>query len=68
MYKLRYVDAICKVPTWAGYERKNDNRFLPKLRQENDINANVQKLRIWERRMERRWHLLCLQGTGLGSW
>lgn len=41
MYKLRYVDAICKIPPWAGHERKNDNRFLPKLWKEDDRNADV---------------------------
>lgn len=41
MYKLRYVDAICKVPPWAGYERKIYNRFLSKLRKEDDRNADV---------------------------
>ena len=41
MYKLWYVDAVCKIPPWSGYERKKHYRLLPTLRQENDRNAYV---------------------------
>ena len=67
MYPLRYVDAVCEIPPWAGDERKKNYRLLPKLRKENDSNAYVRKLRIWEWRMERRWHLLCLPRTGMDT-
>lgn len=53
MHKLWYVDAVCKIPTWAGYERKKYYGLLPQLRQENDCYAHVRRLRIWERQMER---------------
>ena len=67
MYQLWYVDAVCKIPPWAGCGRKKNYRLLSKLRQENDSNAYVRKLRIWEWRMERRWHLLCLPRTGMDT-
>ena len=67
MYQLWYVDAVCKIPPWAGYERKKNYRLLSQLRQENDSNAYVRKLHIWEWRMERRWHLLCLPRTGVDT-
>ena len=67
MYTLRYVDAVCKIPPWAGCGRKGNYRLLSKLRKENDSNAYVRKLRIWEWRMERQWHLLCLPRTGMDT-
>ena len=67
MYPMRDVDAVCEIPPWAGDERKKNYRLLSQLRKENDSNAYVRKLRIWEWRMERRWHLLCLPRTGMDT-
>lgn len=67
MYQLWYVDAVCEIPPWAGGERKKNYRLLSQLRKENDSNAYVRKLRIWEWRMERRRHLLCLPRTGMDT-
>nr|DAS76484.1 MAG TPA: hypothetical protein [Caudoviricetes sp.] len=60
MYTLRYVDAVCKIPPWAEYRCKKYHRLLSVMRSKNDSNAHVRDLQIWKRRMERRWHLLCL--------
>lgn len=53
MHKMRHVDAVCKIPPWAGNGCKKYHRLLPSLWPENDRNAYVRQLRIWERRMER---------------
>lgn len=53
MYKLWDVDAVCKIPTGAEHGRKKYYGLLPILRKENDRDANVRKLRLRERRMER---------------
>lgn len=53
MYALRDVDAVRQVSPWAGNGRKKHYGLLPKLREENDSNAYVRRLRIWEWRMER---------------
>ena len=67
MHKLRDVDAVCKIPAPSRDKCEIHHRLLPRLRGENDGDANVWRLQIWAGRMERRWHLLCLQGTGVDS-
>lgn len=53
MYALRDVDAICQVSAGTGHKRKRNHELLPMVRKENDRNAHVRRLRIWEWRMER---------------
>lgn len=41
--------------------------LLPFLRRENDRNADVRRVQLWERRMERQRDLLCLPRTGMDT-
>ncbi len=53
MHELRNVDAVCEIPAWSGDECKKNHRLLPTLWQEDDGDANVWRLQIRARRVER---------------
>lgn len=60
MHKLRDVDAVCTIQAWTGYECEKDHELLPTLWEKDDRNADVRKLQIWSRQVERRRDMLRL--------
>lgn len=60
MHELWDVDAVCKIPAWSRYKCKKDHGLLPTLRQKDDGDADVWRLQIRARRMERGRNMLCL--------
>lgn len=64
---LRIVDAFCKIPAWSRDKCESYYGLLPVLRRENDRNADVRRVQLWKRSMERQRNLLCLPRTGMDT-
>lgn len=60
MYQLWNVDAVCKIPAWSRDECERNHELLPILWQEDDGDADVWRLQIRSRRMERGRNMLRL--------